>query len=582
MTLSDLNESAVQDPDPHLQEADVRGIEMIVDIAIAEGWNHQISYKDMGAAGLLCSTVEQLHRGIGLTINGDLVPQNEPRTASELLEAETQERFMIFVHENYAQRILDILNKEIGLPTINRGARAAIIGKCNDTGRYVFVRSGIVEVDLPAEDLKAGPLLPRKIIEPESRAQPLPPHPPLQDQILAVLNAMSFKSDAYVFDHYDQHVRSTNIVTRGRAAAPLRTHELFEGKVGFSEIFDSNTVYGLLDPKFQAEDSLIRAAYKLAAVGCSIVGVSNNANYGRMDVPEEMWQFKEGQEGIARACRNWQLEPQYLEMISRDAEIKTKLGNDQRRHVTVNSGNCSVNKANANTGTAIPPTTILETIGWTNAPQQYATWDLKPVPSTLYLVGDRQQALGGTEYLQAVHGPDAVGDNLFHIDYPTANSEVQMLVNAVRGGYVQAANVIEEGGLCNAIAEMIANTEVPIDVDVDLDAPMSTSWSTNIWLTYTQKLFSENYGMIVQILPEHLQAFRTLAERAGVSVHRIGTIEPVDTTKPVDATGHLRFVMPTSRKTCTITSESLSANYRSKMENLLDGRSPVALDMRIT
>jgi len=74
MTKTDLNENAVQDPDPHLQEADIRGIKKVIDTAIEEGWLDKLSLKDMGAAGLLCSTSEQLHGDIGVIINGDLVP----------------------------------------------------------------------------------------------------------------------------------------------------------------------------------------------------------------------------------------------------------------------------------------------------------------------------------------------------------------------------------------------------------------------------------------------------------------------------------------------------------------------------
>ena len=520
MTNTDLNEKAVQDPDPHLEEAETRGLERVIDLAIAEGWQDKISIKDMGAAGFLCSSLEQLHKNIGVVINGDLIPQNEPRTSTMLLEAETQERFFIYVHEDYAKKVLDIFNEEIGLPYINKGACAKVVGRCNDSGRYVFVRDEKIDVDIPVEDFKKGPLLKRPIKEPFRKYEPAPKTAlSLTDQVHKILDSINFKSDAYVHDHYDKHVRSTNIVNRGQGCATLRTHPLLKNKVGYSAIFDSNSVYGLLDPKFQAEDSFLRAAYKLAAVGCSAIGVTNNANYGRTTVPEEMWQFVKGQEGVAKACRNWNLEQEYIDAISADPEIAEKFKTDHRRHITVNSGNCSLNKANANTKTAIPPTTILGVMGWTNNPANYATWDFKPEKSKLFLIGARQTALGGSDYLQSIHGPACLGDRLFNVNYETSQKEVSAIISAVRKGQVSAANAIEEGGLCNAVAEMVANTPANIVANIDLSAIMSKGQ-----LTDAQKLFSESYGMVLQVNDKNMMHFADTMRQRGVRTYEIGTV----------------------------------------------------------
>ncbi len=523
MTNSDLNEKAVQDPDPHLQEAEVRGIEMLVDKAVAEGWKNKFSIKDMGAAGLLCSTSEQLHDDIGVVINGDLIPQNAARTSTELLEAETQERFMIYVHKDYAQAVLDIFNADIGLPYINNGACARIIGRCNSSGRYVFVNDGVVDVDMPHEDLSSGPLLCRKLKEPTREHQAVSRHPPLPRAIRNIFESINFKSDAYVYDHYDSHVQSTNILTRGEACATLRTHRLLEGKAAYSVSFDSNAVIGLLDPKLQAEDSFVRGAYKMAAVGCSVIGVTNNANYGRTDVPEEMWGFVKGQEGVAKACYSWELEDEYLSEIGKDKEIAEKLSADSRRHVTVNSGNCSLNKANANTGTAIPPTAILGLVGWTNKPSMYAGWGMKNRNSMLFLVGARQKQMGATDYLQASFGPDCIGDEAFAIDYKTCQREVNAIIKAVRNGFVSAANAVEEGGLCNAVGEMVANTRNPVDVTIYVDRKMGDSG-----LNDRQKLFSESMGMVLQVAAGRVRDFQSLCRENDVVPYEIGNVKVCD------------------------------------------------------
>ncbi|PIN67556.1 hypothetical protein COV94_07070 [Candidatus Woesearchaeota archaeon CG11_big_fil_rev_8_21_14_0_20_57_5] len=566
MSDAALNESAVQDPDPHLEEALARGIIMLGELAIAQGWFEQVGWKDMGAAGLLCSSLEQLHGVIGMTINGNLIPTNEPRTPTEFLEAETQERFFLTVHEDYAPAVLHVFNDIIGLPFINNGARAAVVARCNDTGRYTFVQDNKIHVNLPADAMMNAPIVPRKVCEPRRVPQAIPtPMLSIGEEAERVLGSMTFKSDGFIHDHYDTHVRSTNIVNRGKAAATLRTHPLFEGQVGYSMVFDSSPVYGQLDPLHQAADSLVRGAWKMAAVGCSVVGVTNNANYGRADVPEEMWAFVKGQEGVARACNNWPLEQRYIAHICQDPDTASRFEGVERPTVGVGGGNVSLNKWNVNTGTAIPPTTILGLVGWTDAPSRYATWDIKPVErGSLYLVGARQESLGGTEYLQALYGPDMLGDSLFTIDYETSHAEVSAIIDAVRSGLVLAANDIESGGLLNAVAEMMVNTEDSVTARINLNASMALTF-----LTARQKLYSESYGMVLQVDRAQEHDFREVMQRHGVCAYLIGSAGSLDQ----GCEGRLSF-KGHEFTTFSMEQHALQDSYRSKIEHCLTGVLP--------
>lgn len=536
MQKSDLNEKAVQDPDPHLREAIYRGFEKVIDLAIEQGWIDKISMKDMGAAGLLCSSLEQLHSNIGVIINGDLIPTNSKRSAIELLEAETQERFFIYVHKNYAKKVLEIFNEEIGLSTINIGACAKIVAKCNLTGNYVFLLNGVKEVDIPAYDLMHAPIMYRKVEENQLKFEKVPKPIDLKKEIKFVLESLNFKSDHYIFSNYDKHVRSTNIINRGQACATLRLHHLFENKVAYSHSFDSNCNYGIISPKFQAQDSFIRGCYKMATVGCSVIGVTNNANYGRSDVPKEMWEFVEGQKGVALACNNWKLENKYLSHIGLE---------DNK--ITVNSGNVSLNKANKNKGTAINPTTILGLIGWTNKPKKYATWQLKG-NSKLFLIGSRSKELGGSDYLSKVFGK--IKCELFKIDYKKSFKEVKTIINCVRKGLIVSANIIEEGGICNTIAEMVANTPKLVDVTIDLNEKFGD------YLNYSQKLFSEKYGVIVEVINKE----QFLQEIQGIDCFEIGFVSKGE--------GILRFL---ADKKIKFSQQKIRKLYFEKMQKNLRG-----------
>lgn len=559
MTNTELNEKAVQDPDPHLQEVVTRGIEKVVDLAIEENWMDKFSLKDMGAAGLLCSTVEQLRDGVGVIINGDIVPANEDLTPTEMLETETQERFMFYVHKDYADKVVDVFNVELGLPNVNVGACAKIIGECNDSGRYTFVKGGKIEVDLDQSVFLDPPIIERERKTPNRTFNVITNDIiDLNLSIDKVLGSNNFKSDEKIYSHYDAHIQTTNIVNRGEGSAMLRVVPGLENRIGISASFDSNTRYGLLDAKFQAEDSFLRGAYNMASQGCSVVGVTNNANYGRTDHPEEFEEFVLGQEGVGNICKNWYLEDDYLKEICKDSEVVEKFKEDSRRHITVNSGNCSLNKANKQTGAAIPPTSMLGLIGWTNSPENHTKWDLSE--GTVYLIGDRQDSFGATDYADNVHGKDNIGGELFEVDYIKSQKEVTALIKVVRSGLTNSTNNIEEGGLCNAIAEMVANTNKNVVVNIDLESKMA-----EIPLSDKGKLFSESYGTLVVVTPENENHFLKIMKSYKVKAHSIGKV--VETERDI---GQLSFTHKTGQIKYSQT--EIKKLYNSKLENHLNER----------
>ena len=567
MNDSALNLKAVQDPDPHLQHEITRGINKVAEMAKEEGWLGLLSLKDMGAAGLLCSTAEQLQGGIGVTLNGDVIPQDGGRDATHLLEAETQERFLMYAHESVASKIVNVFNSEIGLPHINVDAQATIIGRCNDGGSYVFLKDGKREVDVSYDVLTAVGDATNAVKRKEVVRETFSPDKNLKDEVVATLGSHFFKSDkGEVFSHYDSFVQGENIVCRGEGAAMLRSVKFLNGEVGVSAYFDSNTRYGLLDARFQAIDAVVRGAYRMALVGASIIGVTNNANYGRTDVPEEIAEFVDAQDGLSEVCRNWELEPRYMQMAYQnsgqsDAENvsnhRAQNLHVRNHHITINSGNCSLNKVNKQTGRAIPPTTIAGLIGWTDTPEKYATWDMKEEKSTLYVVGEREDVFGGTDYARAAYGEENLGGTLHTVKYDNAKKEVSAIIEAVRQGYVASGNDIKEGGLCAAIAQMLANTASEKTVAINLDAMMGKEQ-----ISPRGKLFSESYGVVMEAREgKQSEQLREFMSRRNIALYEIGTVQNAEE-------GSLSFLSGNSRM--AISQKNLTEHYESKLTRILD------------
>jgi phosphoribosylformylglycinamidine synthase len=66
---------------------------------------------------------------------------------------------------------------------------------------------------------------------------------------------------------------------------------------------DGNSLYTYLDPKTGGKIAVAEACRNLACAGARPIGVTNCLNFGNPEKPEIMWQFKETIQGIAQACR---------------------------------------------------------------------------------------------------------------------------------------------------------------------------------------------------------------------------------------------------------------------------------------
>lgn len=127
------SEHAVQDGDPYLEKL---LLEACVELA---GTNYIEGMQDMGAAGLLCSTTEVVHRGqkktglpLGARVYLDRIPTKaENMTPRELLISESQERMMVVGKRQYRDKILALFNYW--------DLEATVVGEVTTDGSYTLV-----------------------------------------------------------------------------------------------------------------------------------------------------------------------------------------------------------------------------------------------------------------------------------------------------------------------------------------------------------------------------------------------------------------------------------------------------------
>ena len=106
------------------------------------------------------------------------------------------------------------------------------------------------------------------------------------------------------------------------------------------------------------------------------IGGTNCLNFGNPERPEIMWQFVEAVEGLADACR--------------------------ALDIPITGGNVSL--YNETDGQAIYPTPIIGVVGLIEDAAHVVSRTFKQAGDEIVLLGEGYGELGGSEYLQVIHG----------------------------------------------------------------------------------------------------------------------------------------------------------------------------------
>ncbi len=498
---------AVQVGDPFMEKLVMEAcLELLATDAVA-------GIQDMGAAGLTCSTCETASRaGTGIEIDLAKVPQRAPNmTPYEIMLSESQERMLIIVHKGREAEVKRIFDKW-DLPW-------AEIGFVTDTGQMVVKNHGQVVVDIPAKKLAdEAPVYQREAREPEYlkavRAFRLTG---IQDTTDAATNLKSLlawpsiASKNWVYSQYDHMVRDGTAVCPGSDAAVIRikADSLPEdasakgGKVADKFIamkVDCNAVHVYLDPYEGAKSVVAEAARNLACSGAVPLGSTDNLNFANPHNPELFWQLSESVRGLAEGCRAF--------------------------NAPVTGGNVSL--YNQNPDGPIDPTPTVAMVGLIEKPEHITTQWFKDEGDAIILLGelgdaaDPLQGLGGSAYLQVVHGLKTGSP-------PRCNLEQEKNLHLglralIHTGIVKSAHDCSEGGLAVALAEccisqqIARNTPRLIAAEIDLTTIAQNARQDAV-------LFGEAQGRIL-ISVSAGNAGKALAQAKilGVPAHLLGKV----------------------------------------------------------
>ncbi len=447
---------------------------------------------DLGAAGLTSSASEMASRGgVGLDIDVTKIPAREDAMKPfEFMVSESQERMLaVLVPEN--------LTAAQGVCT-KWGLRSTVIGTVTDTGRFVVREGDEIVADMPAATLAHDapiydPAKERPAYLDEVQAfDPVEQldHPgceyALDDIVLALLASPNICSRRWIWQQYDHQVMLNTAVLPGGDAAVLRIGDTGRGEMtgrGVAVSSDCNGRYCYLDPYVGAQIAFAEAARNVACTGGRPAAITDCLNFGNPEKPEVFWTFYESVRGLSDACKAF--------------------------GVPVISGNVSF--YNESFGSPIYPTPTVGLVGVLDDVTKHCTMSFKAEGDVIFLLGETENEIGGSEYLKLAHG--VVSGKPPALDLELEQAVQETVLAAIDAGIARSAHDCSEGGLAIALAECCIAGGLGADIHLDDDLPAYAS------------LFSETQSrIVVTVSPEDAEKLVELALAHEIPYSVIGTV----------------------------------------------------------
>ncbi|MBT3947594.1 MAG: phosphoribosylformylglycinamidine synthase subunit PurL, partial [Candidatus Marinimicrobia bacterium] len=215
------NKGAVQEPNAFLERHLLKSSYALFDILKEKGLINNIGFKDLGAGGVACASVELAETsGYGAEVWMDKIHIGmDGLHPSVYLCSETQERFMWVCSPEVTPAILDHYNNVFDLPGVSEGACASVVGKIRNDGQYIVHNGDEEIVNAKAKEVTEGFLYDRPYEARENNyIEPDIPEPLDYNQsLLDVLSHENMASRELIFEQYDKQVQGRIYTETGLA-----------------------------------------------------------------------------------------------------------------------------------------------------------------------------------------------------------------------------------------------------------------------------------------------------------------------------------------------------------------------------
>ena len=491
------NKGAVQEPNAFLERHLLKSSYALFDILKEKGLINNVGFKDLGAGGVACASVELAETsGYGAEVWMNKIHIGmDGLHPSVYLCSETQERFMWVCSPEITPLILDHYNTVFDLPGVSTGARASVVGKIRNDGQYIVHNGDEEIVNATAKEVTEGFLYDRPYEARENNfVEPNLPEPTNYNQVLLdILSHENMASREPIFEQYDKQVQGRIHTETGLAdsgvMAPFNSEKYPEEirNVGIALSTDHNPRYGLIDPYWGGINAVVESMRNVASVGATPHALSDCLCFGNPEKPHQMWEFVESVRGVADACNAITLK-------------------DNPNHATpIIAGNVSF--YNESKGGAIPPSPILSCLGRFKDVNKSVPAHFQKLDSVVLMIGERKNELGGSVYYSLY---DEMGANVPKPNLEEVKNQIFALTDCIDGGLVLSCHDIADGGVASTLAEMTFGNDIGCDINIDSN------------LLNEKLLWSETGGFILEISLENVDGIKIIFSHVELDVYEIG------------------------------------------------------------
>ena len=377
-----------------------------------------VGMQDMGAAGIICSTAEMSAKGeVGMRIDLDKVPMRQQNMkAWELLLSESQERMLLVVEKGKEKQVQQIFEKW-DLPS-------AVIGDVTSDGLLSFYMGGVLEAQIPAQELVLGGGAPQyernykrpKYFDEIEKFDSSKINEPLDLKSVAeqLVQSPSIASKRWVYNQYDSMVGTVNSSTNAPTDAAIVIVK--ETNKGLAVTVDCNSRYVFADPYKGAMIAVAEAARNIVCSGGQPLGVTNCLNFGNPYDPEVYYQFVHAIKGMGEACRKFD--------------------------TPVTGGNVSF--YNQNPDGPVYPTPTIGMVGLVEDLDKTMSLAFRGEGDALFVLGVLRNDINCSEYLHKIHGIQFSPAPYFDLEEEYQLQE--KIEQLIKEGVISSAHDVSDGG----------------------------------------------------------------------------------------------------------------------------------------
>lgn len=457
------------------------------------------SITDNGAGGLSCSVAEMAKESGGCDVQLEKVPLKYPGLEPwEIWVSESQERMTLAVPPNKWEAFSDLMKR--------RGVEATIIGTFTKSGACHVTSNKKTIMDIDMHFLHDGnPKRPMTTKEPIKTVQQFNNRIVKQSNnqnknLLAMLSRLNITSFEFISQQYDAIVQGNAVLgpLQGRGRVNAETSVLRpvlssqKGVLLSQALFPS---YSEKDPYAMAACSIDTAVRNAVAAGANphTIALLDNFCWCSSTDPERLWQLKQA----AKAC--------YETAITYEAPFisgKDSMFNDFK----------GFDKNGKPIKISIPPTLLISSMSVVDDISKVVTLDAKFPGDLVYLLGETQDELGGSEYLAMRQIEEGI---IPQVNTLKNKKLYEAFSKAVVKELVASSISITRGGLAVALAKKAIGGMLGLNISLKkLNGNVSRD---------DFALYSESQGRIlVTIAKENKKVFEKLMK--DVACRQIGKV----------------------------------------------------------